>query len=243
MPFRLIILLLTAHLGAADCTLISYNVWFDDVTGAEQRYPAILGYLGRSSADLICLQEVTPTFAIAVEAFAKASGYQVLFDQRLPGYGNAVLSKGAITQSEIIALPTRLGRQALRCRTVIGGRSVTVVDCHLDSMPEDTQRRIQQVQVIDRGMSGDCLWLGDFNFGSDEPEQAALTRWTDFGAGDAKPTYDPIANALAGRNSFADEPPRRLDRVLALGSWTLKRYHVDTEVGFSDHYPLVVTVE
>lgn len=240
---RLVLLVLLAAVAdAAELTAVTYNVWFDDASGKRDRYAAIIGYLGTSAADVICLQEVTDAFAVEVAGFARAKGYQVAFDQRPSGYGTAILSRGPIIRTQVIALPTRMGRQGLRCTTVLSGRTIQVTTAHLDSLPEDTERRIRQVQALDASVAIDCLWLGDFNFGDGQPEQAALGRWTDFGQGDPRPTYDPLANPLARQTAFANEDGRRLDRVLGLGAWTLARYRVDSGIPFSDHYPVVVTL-
>jgi len=73
-----------------------------------------------------------------------------------------------------------------------------------------------QDRLPSRGLT---LWLGDFNFGDQDPEAAQLAgltdAWTQLRRDEAGHTYDLESNPLAREHAFAAEPSRRVDRILS----------------------------
>jgi len=235
-------LLLAALLPAGDVTLLSQNVWFDDASGKAGRYRLLVDELAGRNADAIALQEVTPALLAELDAQAAGRGWQVAADREgiARGYSCAILARHPLAGVRAIALPSRMGRRALVAEATVGGRRLRLISIHLDSMPEDTERRILQLQTL-RQLQTDDAWvlLGDCNFGDGEPEVAALAGLVDAGAADPTPTYDVTGNALAARTRFPDEPSRRLDHILAPAGAIFADYRV-LRTERSDHFGVMV---
>lgn len=91
---------------------------------------------------------------------------------------------------------------------------------HLESPPGEHGARAAQMDFVEARVpnAGLTVWLGDFNFGDQDPEAERLLGWTDawtrLRPGEAGHTYDLEANRLAKEHAYAAEPSRRLDRIL-----------------------------
>jgi endonuclease/exonuclease/phosphatase family metal-dependent hydrolase len=88
--------------------IVSYNVLFDDLTGIY-RYPKIISFLKNTKADIICLQEVTPKFyQYILESTDIKQDYKIYPNKSPVYYGNIILSKFNIINSNIISIPTQI---------------------------------------------------------------------------------------------------------------------------------------
>jgi endonuclease/exonuclease/phosphatase family metal-dependent hydrolase len=110
-----------------------------------------------------------------------------------------------------------MGRPLLVTEIAIDDLTLTVATCHLDSLVENHQTRIRQLQQAFRQLdsASNALLLGDFNFGDDDSEQSALNSsykdvWRQLKPHDPGYTYNGVTNPLA----YDRVPPMRLDRIL-----------------------------
>ena len=69
-----------------------------------------------------------------------------------------------------------------------------------------------------------------------------MVNLVDAGRSDGRATYDVVNNKLAMETKFADEPARRLDRVIANKEARFSRYEIKITTQ-SDHYGVFVVME
>lgn len=235
----LTLLLISPVAYTGETRILSYNVWFDDISGLSHRYQQITDFIAKEDPDYVCLQEVTPVYlAILKKAFL--ANYQI-YDDGLSkkSYGNVVLTKSGNAEVQILPLKTRMNRTAL----IVQDNHYSIVNIHLESLLKDTNLREQQLsQIINHTQQRPNLIIcGDFNFGDDEKENELISKFTDTGKKSGVPTYDITHNSWAEQNKFPDEPTRRLDKILMRTTKKQLRLEVK-KLKFSDHYPIVLTI-
>lgn len=223
--------------------LMSWNVYFDDASG-EQRYPAIIQSIVEQKPDLVCLQEVTSKFIELLESSEQLASYSPVYSRNTSRYKNLILTKTDINSSGIITLPTNMGRSATYIKTRINNTDTTIVNLHLDSMMNDTELRLRQLEKIVTITSNDSavVLCGDMNFGDSEKENAYIQQhFKDVGKSNPKATYDIDNNALARETKFLLENSRRLDRILVSDKIRAGNYQLLT-LPYSDHYPITAVL-
>lgn len=227
--------------------VLTYNVLRHEVSLFRQLYAFLMGYpsaayrmaalfltIDQEAADIIALQEVTPTllgelkqqdwfsrYHLATTLPVKDSRAAFLDFIHEPN-GSVILSKYPYTEVHNERLiPGRLGRRMLVASLMVGETPVTVAICHLDSLAGDHEIRAQQLRQY-FGMpenASNTLLLEDFNFAEgEEPESSALhpdyrDLWRSLRPGDPGITYDPVRNPLI-RSTGSSRTPGRLDRIL-----------------------------
>ena len=158
--------------------ILTWNLWWR-FGEWEARQPAILQTLESLDADVICLQEVWSSENGTDQAneLAKALGMNYV---RTPqrwwkghSFGNAILSKSAISSSESVQLPPTDGPGARWALSAIVDRSgvrIPVICTHLDYRFDQSQRRQDQVRTLmdmvqsEHNADGHPVILaGDFN--------------------------------------------------------------------------------
>lgn len=205
----------------------TYNVLFDlyetEKIYSERRVQECLALLRAREADVIALQEVTPTLwaALLAEPWVR-EGYYVSSgpegEELLP-YGQALLSRWPLALEEH-AFSTQ--KRLLVGTARVGGKPVLFASVHLTSnyKGDADDRRAEQLAVLFERLGrpdvGDAIVCGDFNFGDDE-ENKQLTALVDAWAA-AQPhhpgfTFDPIKNPLASIMSRTGRAAR-FDRIL-----------------------------
>lgn len=200
------------------------------------RIAPTLDLLAGQNADVIALQEVTPVLLGAIAGDTRWQAYQVasslppvargwrhqltiaaryLFG--LQPWGQVILSKWPL--SGVRTYP--MGRPLLVADVTVDDLTLTVATCHLDSFPEQRQTRIRQLrEIFGRiGAARHALLLGDFNFGDDAPEQAALPRaftdiWRALNPDDPGYTFPSDANQATETMTASTDTRERLDRIL-----------------------------
>jgi endonuclease/exonuclease/phosphatase family metal-dependent hydrolase len=240
----LLFLLARAAGGAAEpAAIVSYNVWFDDITGSV-RYPQIIDHLAATVPAVICLQECTPAFANQLRTSRLAGSYTIHHLGQDRPYANLILTRGPARATGIVALPSRMGRVAPWVEVELAGTIHRVYSVHLESLDTGASpelRRRQLAAILADTASHPAILAGDFNFGEGAGEEAGLPDgWREAGAGGG-PTFDPVGNSLAAATAVAGEEPRRLDRIIGLRTGDLRDYAVE-RVFYSDHYPIHATV-
>lgn len=218
--------LATAPLGAADgpheLVVVSWNV-LADASDRERRLPVLLTTLRDARPDVIALQETTTWFsaALAGEPWAKdLRQVPVVADHAFPG-GLAVFTRLSVARALVVNLPTDMGRCGMLVELSVGQSSLCVGVVHLDSYLEDGPIRSRQLQEMGRALGAHpySVLVGDFNFGDGEREgqdmpPGFLDVWNVLHPGKPGFTWDIERSPMARRASFANEPSRRLDRVL-----------------------------
>jgi poly(A) polymerase len=219
-----------------DLTVASLNVLFDlydpELLDTRRRTVAAISLLRSVDADIIALQEVTPSFLTKLletqwirEHFFLSEGpaattvtpYGVLLLSRFPFTS---LSQCIFTRDKRVIA----GDLALR------GGPLRVATLHLMSSADPTGAgfRASQVRTLtewaqsqDTQAAGvrDLILVGDFNFGDDAPEAQSfadagfIDAWPTLRKGEAGLTYDPKRNAMAALTTRSGNS-QRMDRLL-----------------------------
>ncbi|MFI2753505.1 endonuclease/exonuclease/phosphatase family protein [Cellulomonas sp. P22] len=158
-----------------------------------------------------------------------------------PQMGNAILSRSALTDEVVTALPYGAGpqhRSAVTATvTLADGTPVRVTSVHLQHRDENTPTRLEQLGVLlDAAPAGGAAAViaGDLNA---EPGWPELELMTDDGWTSAVDT----AGDVEALTFPSDDPQVRIDWVLGAGV-DFTQAEVVTGVGSSDHLPVVVTL-
>lgn len=169
-------------------TVLSLNLWHDKGDWPKRR-ALIVAEIRRLKPDLIALQEVLqyPGLRNQAEDLAQAAGYQAQFVSVDPAdaprrYGNAILSRGRVSASDMRKLaPLTDYRTAAHARLRLGrqDREVNFYATHLHNDAEGGAIRREQIasllDFIDtRAQGAPSIVAGDFNSNADSPELGAL---------------------------------------------------------------------
>jgi endonuclease/exonuclease/phosphatase family metal-dependent hydrolase len=167
--------------------------------------------------DVLSLQELTDDQPPAIAA---ASGMHCAFGPAIRGYGNALLSRGAIDDIEIVPLAPSPGREP-RAAIVARTAGVSVAATHLGLRGD----ALAQLPVVLRALlerPGPHALLGDLNV--EDPDVA------------------PLALVEPQRTFPAHRPRRRIDHV-AVGGLVVMSVAALDQQPVGDHRPVVVTAE
>lgn len=232
MSRRLLIslLILSITLYAEQRRVISYNVYFHN---SDENNRRIIHHLNNHDYDIIALQEVTPALRQMLLNDPRLARYSFYGEDPNKPYSNLTLTKEPADHHEVISYFSRMHRQAVSTTIY----DVSIINVHLESMPEDTDIRIRQLRSIIDQNHGNLLILGDFNFGRQEEENRLLNQdLTNYTKELTGVSYDIQHNPLAARNAFENEKSRLLDQV-----WGDKIIISEIRIlplPYSDHYPL-----
>jgi endonuclease/exonuclease/phosphatase family metal-dependent hydrolase len=167
--------------------VLTWNLWHR-FGPWEARRPAIAATLARLDADVVCLQEVWADEETGfADELAAGLGFHQVYGARLEHdgvrFGNAILSRWPITDSEVIALPATEGTQELRTcvRADIDGPrgALQVFSTHLNWRFDQSDVRQDQVRAIcsfidesrpEGGRDHPPILCGDFNADPDSDE-------------------------------------------------------------------------
>ncbi|RKH70293.1 endonuclease [Corallococcus interemptor] len=218
-------------------TVATFNVLFDlydaELLATERRTPAALSLLRETGADVIALQEVTPSFLQALLAEPWVREHYWLSDgpgaQTVATYGQVLLSRVPLTSvwQRVFSRDKRIIAAELR----LSGGTLWVATPHLTSNrdPSCASARAVQVEALLEwarvlGASSeteppDLVLAGDFNFGDGAVEAASFARagfvdaWSSLRPSEAGETFNPRLNTLAAITTVSGTL-QRLDRVL-----------------------------
>jgi endonuclease/exonuclease/phosphatase family metal-dependent hydrolase len=171
-------------------SVLTWNLWWR-FGPWEERLPAIVETIRQLDPDVIALQEVwVADDTSSAQHIAEALGYEVGVGHRLvldgAGFGNAVLSRWPITETDTIALPSdgaKDDEQRLAFLAVIDTPTdpVQVYSTHLHWRHDEGATRQAQVRTLStaiaerRPRSFPPILCGDFNAEPDSDEIRMLT--------------------------------------------------------------------
>eukprot|EP00397_Hematodinium_sp_SG-2012_P006117 GEMP01006145.1.p1 GENE.GEMP01006145.1~~GEMP01006145.1.p1 ORF type:complete len:982 (+),score=249.94 GEMP01006145.1:41-2986(+) len=254
---------------SSEFRVLTFNVLFDlyvpEQLYTEERMKLMFKVLRACDTDIICLQEVTPTFhaAILERSDFRASYYISCFDSKhVEPFGNLILSKFPITSALLIpisAKKTVVVAELATDKVFCCGRPIAVACIHLSAdRPEkdnSEQRCEQAARVLEvlEAKFAHCEWIvcGDMNDWSDaKGESATFEELVDCWHAcrdDDGHTFDPATNALAAITSSKNYSAR-LDRIyLESSTWRPTQCHLVAQKPFkgqrfvSDHAGLLCT--
>ena len=221
---------------SGELTVATLNVLFDlhdpELLDTPRRIHATLSLLRSVDADVLALQEVTPTFLRELLALSWVREHYFVSE------GPAATT---VTPSGLVLLSRFPFASLSQCvftrhkRLLVGSLALPdgplwVATHHLRSNRNAAGQGMRALQLRTllewvRGLEGpgapshDVVVLGDFNLGDDAPElrdlEAArfVDAWTALRPGDAGYTFDPSRNALAALTTTSGRR-QRLDRIL-----------------------------
>ena len=213
--------------------VVTANAWFMNADHA-----ALVGWLNRSEADIIALQEITPRWVAALEPLARQYPYRKFVPRDDP-YGIALLSRWPIDDVQSVDFSGD-GMPSLVANVVVHGRKLQVIALHArwPVMPElqvARDRALQQAAALALTQPGATILLGDLNLTPYAPAFARLV--SESGLRDAfdgeawRPTWQAGFWPLA----------LPIDHVLVPRRGCVTGHEIGPYVG-SDHRPLQVTL-
>ena len=214
--------------------VVTANAWF-----ANADHAALVAWLSRSDADIIVLQEITPPWALALEALARTYPYRKVIPREDP-YGIALLSRWPIDAVQSMDFAGD-GLPALVANLDVHGRKLQVIALHtrwpvLPGLQVARDRALRQAAALALTQPEATILLGDLNLTPYAPAFARLL--SESGLRDAlegeawRPTWQAGFWPLA----------LPIDHVLVpLGS-CVTAHEIGPYVG-SDHRPLQVTLQ
>lgn len=234
--------------------VVTWNVLFPffhpEELHTDIRTQALCELLGKTDADIIGLEEVTPMFLehlLAqewVRKFYYSSDYK---GATVVPYGQLILSKFPFT-SRLWCFSKH--KRVVIASSIVNNRVLRTASIHLTSSHHDAfesvdsiERRQRQLAKVydlitapdsgdDAAIPVDALIIGDFNSADGEPGEDLLIRsdfpdaWLKLHPGEPGLTFDPSVNPLAELNSVTQES-KRLDRIIWSSSlWAPTEIHL-----------------
>jgi poly(A) polymerase len=208
-------------------TIASYNILSDlyevDKIHTDKRLPAILAELQQTQADIIALQEVTPTSIAAILATDWVRDYYITEPanaNNVKPYGNLIMSRFPF---ELVEHQFSGHKRVLVGKWQINDRSIHLANVHLTSDRGENalEKRARQLATVFgylQQQAGDCFIVGDFNTRANEQDELVhyaefKDMWKELHPAEAGYTFDPQHNPLALLMSLEGKPAR-FDRIL-----------------------------
>jgi endonuclease/exonuclease/phosphatase family metal-dependent hydrolase len=222
--------------------LLSWNIWCDGYMDE------LSAFLGKSDADIICLQEVLPHDDTRdILGFMKGHGYHYVYADAMRhddgwSMGNAIFTKHEIVRSATYILSEKESRNAVSADVMVDGTLVHIFSIHL-LHPHQQPSAIQdaQAEALIKAMPSDrTLVMGDFNA---TPESNAIQKMRAV-VSDADPTNAPTWSMYPAGCSVC-QPQNldiRLDYIFATKDVKIMSFTVGQSKG-SDHLPILATIE
>ncbi|MGH7754233.1 MAG: endonuclease/exonuclease/phosphatase family protein, partial [Gemmatimonadales bacterium] len=224
--------------------VVSYNVHLGVNLDGQLDPEGIALSVEREDPDVVALQEVGRGWVIGgtmdlAEWLSHRLMMPYVYAPAADGqFGNVVLSRLPILRSKGVFLPLIDGvqrRSYLLVEIDIGqGRSVTVIDAHLEGEDRDHAAQVKRLLAA-WGGSPHTIIAGDMNMQPEDPDRARFDEAGLVSVQDA---------AGQGRASTAAEPKfpgDRVDWIFGTAELSFSQFHIGNARA-SDHLPLAVTV-
>jgi endonuclease/exonuclease/phosphatase (EEP) superfamily protein YafD len=213
--------------------VVTANAWF-----MNDDHEALIAWLGRSDADIVALQEITPQWVTALEPLARKYPYRKFMPRDDP-YGIALLSRWPIDDVQPMDFAGD-GMPSLVASVNVHGRKLRVIALHtrwpvVPELQVARDRTLQQAAALALTQPASTILLGDLNLTPYAPAFARLLS----GSG--------LRDALAG---VAWRPTWQagfwplalpIDHVLVPPGSCVTAHEIGPDLG-SDHRPLQVTL-
>jgi endonuclease/exonuclease/phosphatase (EEP) superfamily protein YafD len=152
--------------------IVTFNVWFESFY-IEERFDALVLIIINRTADVVCLQEVTPKIEAAIRTSKVITDQYDMSPYPVDPYGVMILAKKSLSPSfREVVLPSEMGRKLLLAELGSNGdcpnwlEKSAVATVHLESLNMAPYRR-RQLQVCAKELApyqGRSVLCGDFNF-------------------------------------------------------------------------------
>ncbi len=225
--------------------VVSFNIHHGTDTNNQPSLDRILTLLQQIKADIINLQEVDmlrPSTGEQKQAsfLAQRLGMRFIYgavrEYAQGSYGNAILSRYAITSSRnIILADSKDIRYCLQADIRTHNQTISIFNTHLGlSQPARYKHLVDIILPDILSVNNPALLAGDFNAPPSNPEITMVNNFL---------TDTFIKNSGIQINTFsANNPTARIDYIFVNEYITpLDYYIIDTDV--SDHLPVVAKVE
>lgn len=145
-------------------SIVTYNVWFDGYKKKE-RAVALMDLC--KDKDIICLQEVTPSFLEDILKIDWVRNNYFISDVQartvLP-YGVLILSKIQPLKFTFHKMESKMARYFLLMHLNVNNENIEIGTVHLESL-SNRDRRKAQLELISKTLKCETsLFMGDFNF-------------------------------------------------------------------------------
>ncbi|MHB0971148.1 MAG: endonuclease/exonuclease/phosphatase family protein [Thermoanaerobaculia bacterium] len=226
--------------NARELVVMSFNIEGHAALLNDAHLPEVAAVIRQHNPDVVGLQEVhrgtwQSRFDDQIAELARLTGLKFAYGRSVSPvrgeYGNAVLTRGTIVESDVIALPS-LGepRSLLRSTIDLDGARLNFYVTHLTAWGSvRRENREEQCSCVAEHLRGSriaFIIVGDFNASLDDPEMKPI------GSGD---------NVRYAGNPTEESHPLtgdRLDHIFTDSGFTVVTAKVLRE-GPSDHWPLI----
>jgi endonuclease/exonuclease/phosphatase (EEP) superfamily protein YafD len=220
-------------LPAVGFRLITFNTWF-----RNDGLAAIAGFLERSGADVIVLQEVDLLRLSELIDVMRSYPHHVATPKVRRGL--VIFSRTPLTDIEHFEIPARITR-ITRATVQWNGSNVAIIGAHLrwPLSPGKARQRAWELGMIAeraRRETGPVIVTGDFN----------LTPWSGFF--DRFVEQSGLADCALGQGLLATWPSQvlpvriRIDHCFASSHWAVRNIDVGQRLG-SDHLPMTMDLQ
>ncbi|WP_233549849.1 endonuclease/exonuclease/phosphatase family protein [Cellulomonas rhizosphaerae] len=232
-----------ARAASDELTVVTWNLHYGVSPLTAVDLEGIARTIAEEHPDVVALQEVERGWIFGggtdvATWMAHRLGMTVRFAPAADRqFGNAVLSRSALADTAVHALPYGAGpqqRSALSTTVVTrSGTAVRVTSVHLQHREENTPTRLEQLRTLlaDEPVTGPSLLAGDLNA---EPGWPEITLLEDAGWVSAVDT----AGSSDALTSPSTDPDARIDWIFGQ-QMTFTDARVPTEPRESDHLPVV----
>lgn len=230
-----------AQPAALTFRVMTYNVHQGFDAGDIPSLDRLADTISRESPDVLVLEEVVRGWLIddqhdVLGYLAGRLGLTYVYGPTIGDlYGNAILSRYALTDVKRVAYPKEPGlRYQPRGAIFVTVGTVRIIGTHLDENADASAVRMEQVRTLLREWDGQgpALLLCDCNAKPDAPELKLIT---DSGFGDLG-----LQSGAAGNTFSAGDPHERIDYIFGIGVTPAQGRIVDSTA--SDHKAVVVNV-
>jgi endonuclease/exonuclease/phosphatase (EEP) superfamily protein YafD len=222
----------TSRSGEPHFRVLHANVLKDNTD-----YQAVLGFVDRSDADVVVLQEVTDTWGEQIKSLAVKYPYFVI-EPRAQGAGMAVFSRYPFNDIQPLKLDDST-HLAILAKVSLSGRSLSVLAMHPTTPITGTKfknrnRQFREASALLKSLEGPKVLIGDLNTTMWSPYFAGLLH--DSGLRDARMGLGLKTSWPMPLPAFLRLP---IDHCLVSRDIQVERFEIGSRTG-SDHLPIII---
>ena len=234
-----------APIDNASLRILNYNLHNGFNAAGQLDMEALAQVIEEADPDVLALQEVSRGWVLNGSADMMQWLSQRLELPYVFGptegmlWGNAVLSRYPIVDSQLGALPPdslRLRRGYVLAEVDAGSEQIQLIDTHLHQIEADSDIRQEQVPALIEAwnMAPRTVLTGDFNAIPDSPEIQALANAGLVDVGEA-------IGPSPGYTFYSADPSVRIDYIWASPDLVPVSFEIPDTTA-SDHFPLLATI-